>query len=412
MSTLARFSAGRILLHLLAIAGDEECRFHFAGILGKLPSVDALLALLMRARIRFVDALVAYLAQPVKKSVPVLTDGRSMRAGLSRGDVLLSRGNTPLAALIRRITQSQWTHVSIYVGPLDDGPDPVCIVEADIAAGVRSIRFSELNALELRVLRPVRLSEAARGQLADWVVSRIGAGYDLSHAWSLGRKLLTSGCRFLLGWAGGLILVLLLHGCPQKWVQRSIRRYHDTLVQWFRLRNSVVIATTNSLGYGCNERMRQEKMETRLERQSSSVTPSLCAGGIRGLGSHACAFVAGVALTLIAVAATMTVNTQRFSFPALVPATKFDGALRAAMIQMGAGMCIAPSGDPDRDFARAMIPHHQGAVEMARLELLFGGDARLRRLAQGIIVEQSQEIALLRNILDGGAAASETRLNP
>ena len=190
MSTLARFSAGRILLHLLAIAGDEECRFHFAGILGKLPSDDALLALLMRARIRFVDALVAYLAQPVKKSVPVLTDGRSMRAGLSRGDVLLSRGNTPLAALIRRITQSQWTHVSIYVGPFDDGPDPVCIVEADIAAGVRSIRFSELNALEVRVLRPVRLSETARGQLADWVVSRIGAGYDLTHAWSLGRKLL------------------------------------------------------------------------------------------------------------------------------------------------------------------------------------------------------------------------------
>jgi hypothetical protein len=78
----------------------------------------------------------------------------------------------------------------MYVGPLDGWPDPVCIVEADIAAGVRSIRFSELNALEVRVLRPVGLSETARGQLADWVVSRIGAGYDLAHAWSLGRKLL------------------------------------------------------------------------------------------------------------------------------------------------------------------------------------------------------------------------------
>jgi len=133
---------------------------------------------------------------------------------------------------------------------------------------------------------------------------------------------------------------------------------------------------------------------------------------IRGLGSHACAFVAGVAFTLIAVTATVVVTTRRFSPPALVPATQFDGALRAAMIQMDAGMCIAPSGDPDRDFARAMIPHHQGAVEMARLELLFGGDARLRRLAQGIIVEQSQEIALLRRILDGDAAASKTLSNP
>jgi uncharacterized protein (DUF305 family) len=133
---------------------------------------------------------------------------------------------------------------------------------------------------------------------------------------------------------------------------------------------------------------------------------------IRGLGSHVCAFVAGVAFTLIGVTATIAVKTGRLSSPPLVPATNFDGALRAATIQMDAAMCITPTGDADRDFARAMIPHHQGAVEMARLELLFGGDARLRRLAQGIIVEQSQEIALLRDILDGGAAASETHFSP
>ena len=133
---------------------------------------------------------------------------------------------------------------------------------------------------------------------------------------------------------------------------------------------------------------------------------------IRGLGSHACAFVAGVALALIAMTATMVVKTGQFSPPALVPATEFDGALRAAMLQMDTAMCVTPTGDADRDFARAMIPHHQGAVEMARLELLFGGDPRLRRLAQGIIVEQSQEIALLRNILDRGAAAPEARFSP
>jgi len=133
---------------------------------------------------------------------------------------------------------------------------------------------------------------------------------------------------------------------------------------------------------------------------------------IRGVGPHACAFVAGVAFTLIAVAATMTVKTHRFSLLAPVPPTKFDVALRTAMIQMDAAMCITSSGDPDRDFARAMIPHHQGAVEMARLELLFGHDVRLHRLAQGIIVEQSQEIAVLRSVLAGEAAASETRFIP
>ena len=133
---------------------------------------------------------------------------------------------------------------------------------------------------------------------------------------------------------------------------------------------------------------------------------------IRNLGSHASAFAAGIAFTVIAAAVTMAVKTQLFSRPPSVDTNTFDGALHAAMIQMDAGMCITPSGDADRDFARTMIPHHQGAVEMARVELLFGRDARLRRLAQGIMVEQTQEIALLRSVLANDTAASETRFNP
>ena len=70
------------------------------------------------------------------------------------------------------------------------------------------------------------------------------------------------------------------------------------------------------------------------------------------------------------------------------------------MERMHKDMAIVPSGDPDRDFAGMMIPHHQGAVDMALVELRFGRDERLRRLAQGIIVEQQQEIALMQSILD------------
>jgi uncharacterized protein (DUF305 family) len=109
---------------------------------------------------------------------------------------------------------------------------------------------------------------------------------------------------------------------------------------------------------------------------------------------------------------TTEVKSQWFSAsrPALV--ASFDDALRAAMVQMDAGMCITPSGDPDRDFARAMIPHHQGAIEMARLELLHGRDVHLRRLAQGIVVEQSQEIALLRSLLASSGSRSDVAFNP
>ena len=66
----------------------------------------------------------------------------------------------------------------------------------------------------------------------------------------------------------------------------------------------------------------------------------------------------------------------------------------------------APSGDPDRDFARSMIPHHQGAIDMALIELRHGRDERLRRLAQTIIVEQGQEIAYMRTLLEKPLAAA------
>src|SRR6266436_4783663 len=191
MTTLARFSGGRVLLHLLAMLGDRCVRFHVAGIIRELPRVAAALALGTRARIRLIGALVLYLARPIKHSSrQPSADPQSLAAALNRGDVLLSHGNTRVAALIRCITRSPWSHVSTYVGPLEDRADPLCIVEADIAAGVRSIRLSELNALQVRVLRPISLNDMDRSRLADWVVSRIGSEYDLTHAWGLGRNLL------------------------------------------------------------------------------------------------------------------------------------------------------------------------------------------------------------------------------
>ena len=73
--------------------------------------------------------------------------------------------------------------------------------------------------------------------------------------------------------------------------------------------------------------------------------------------------------------------------------------MAAAMERMDHDMMTPPSGDADRDFATMMIPHHQGAVEMAEAELRFGRDPVLRRLAQGIIVEQQQEIAVMHQAI-------------
>jgi hypothetical protein len=69
---------------------------------------------------------------------------------------------------------------------------------------------------------------------------------------------------------------------------------------------------------------------------------------------------------------------------------------RIAMAKMMAGMDVKPSGDVDLDFAAMMIPHHQGAIDMAKAELRHGKNEQLRRIAQEIIVSQQQEIVAMR----------------
>ena len=80
-----------------------------------------------------------------------------------------------------------------------------------------------------------------------------------------------------------------------------------------------------------------------------------------------------------------------------------------AMERMHKDMNLAPTGDPDHDFAAMMLPHHQGAIDMAKLELQFGKSPVLRRLAQGIIVEQWQEIEVMQRELRQPSAASKER---
>jgi uncharacterized protein (DUF305 family) len=75
----------------------------------------------------------------------------------------------------------------------------------------------------------------------------------------------------------------------------------------------------------------------------------------------------------------------------------FDQSMDDAMSVMHKGMHTAPqTGDPDRDFVTMMIPHHQGAIDMAKALLLYGKDPQMRRLAQEIITDQQSEIELMQ----------------
>lgn len=72
----------------------------------------------------------------------------------------------------------------------------------------------------------------------------------------------------------------------------------------------------------------------------------------------------------------------------------------AAMQRMMTDMMFPPSGDIDRDFANMMIPHHQGAIEMAKSYLRSGSNAALLRMAQEIIITQQQEIAVMQRAIE------------
>ena len=82
--------------------------------------------------------------------------------------------------------------------------------------------------------------------------------------------------------------------------------------------------------------------------------------------------------------------------PAATDEQAFLAANQGVMDKMMAGMEAKPAGDVDVDFVDMMEPHHQGAVEMAELELRYGCNEQLRRIAQEIIVDQQQEIAAMR----------------
>ncbi|WGD50225.1 DUF305 domain-containing protein [Bradyrhizobium sp. CB1650] len=81
----------------------------------------------------------------------------------------------------------------------------------------------------------------------------------------------------------------------------------------------------------------------------------------------------------------------------------FDSDL--AMSNMNRSMLMTPTGDIDRDFVNVMVPHHQGAIDMARAEIRYGHNDELRQLAQRIVGQQEREISVLQHALSTIARA-------
>lgn len=105
-------------------------------------------------------------------------------------------------------------------------------------------------------------------------------------------------------------------------------------------------------------------------------------------------------------------DASRWSTPFVASRERpFAEQMMETMARMETGMsAAATTGDPDRDFVTMMIPHHQGAIDMAKVLLIHGTDPEMRRLAQSIITEQQNEIELMQLWLqrhEAGAAPAK-----
>ena len=138
---------------------------------------------------------------------------------------------------------------------------------------------------------------------------------------------------------------------------------------------------------------------------------------VLGLSALAGALVAGLVLTIDVAADSRDAVGAGHNHAAAIPwcdglldasQSQFHAEITQANARMHDAMEIVPSGDSDRDFAQMMIPHHQGAIDMALVLLKHGRDERLKRLAQSIIVEQGQEIAYMRTLHDAPPAEPST----
>jgi uncharacterized protein (DUF305 family) len=122
-------------------------------------------------------------------------------------------------------------------------------------------------------------------------------------------------------------------------------------------------------------------------------------------------------LSCVLVVGAVSLSTVRAISPARAAAAPnlteeqpFIDENHAAMAKMMAAMAIKPTGDIDRDFVAMMVPHHQGAIDMARAELRHGHNQQLLRMSQEIVVKQLQEIAAMRIAVGDRVSSHEAKL--
>jgi hypothetical protein len=136
-----------------------------------------------------------HLQQPLHGYEPFTpSEPGALRCSLEPGDVLLVEGNNRIAAVIKYLTQSTWSHSALYVGPipnrLTELGEPHVLIEANVGEGVVTAPLSKYERFHTRICRPVGLTQADCAIVCDYALARIGFAYDLKNIIDLMRYLL------------------------------------------------------------------------------------------------------------------------------------------------------------------------------------------------------------------------------
>jgi hypothetical protein len=127
--------------------------------------------------------IIHYLSEPTARYAPFFApDPDVFRSALKPGDIILIEGNSRVAAVIKFLTQSTWSHAALYLGerPGNVAPngEPNVLLEAEAETGVTTSPLSKYYKYHTRICRPVGLDAAATQQVIDYAVARIGKQYD------------------------------------------------------------------------------------------------------------------------------------------------------------------------------------------------------------------------------------------
>jgi hypothetical protein len=114
-----------------------------------------------------------------------------LRRVLRPADVLLVEGRQKLATAIKYLTQSTWSHAALYAGNLtlagyDEEP---VLIEANVGKGVVAVPLAKYRAFNVRICRPIGLSDVEKRQVVAFAASRLGQKYDMRHVFDLARYL-------------------------------------------------------------------------------------------------------------------------------------------------------------------------------------------------------------------------------